>query len=125
MAQSADADDSHLVGGFHVKLHDRVEHGDAATEQRTGRLKIDPFGNCNYAGGIRAHLIGKAAVMRNNGRLGFCAKILISGFAGMTVAAIAAVPTQPDDRSFLQVQDMAPPGGNPSDHLVAGHQRVL
>ena len=52
MAQSADADDSHLVGGFHVELYVRVEHGDAVTEERTGRIKIDPFGNCNYVGAM-------------------------------------------------------------------------
>ena len=41
------------------------------------------------------------------------------------MAAIAAVPTQANGHAFLQVQDIAPFGCNLSNHLVAGHERVL
>lgn len=69
MAQTADADHRHLVGGFDIKLDQRIENGNPPAKQGAGGIQVDTVRDGNDTVGGRTHLVGKAAMMADDGRL--------------------------------------------------------
>ncbi len=125
MPQSPDADDGDLVGGLNVELNQWIEDGNARAEEWASGGQVDAFGNRHDAVGRGPHLVGKAAVMSDDGRLRGGAQVLVPGVAEGAGVAVARVPAQTHGLSDGELLDLRAEAGNRAHHFVPGHDRVL
>ena len=68
MTEPADPNHSNAVSRRQTGLNHRVEHGDAATEQRARFTCIQPVRNLDHAGRFRSDGIGETTVPSRNRR---------------------------------------------------------
>lgn len=125
VAQAANAEHAHAVGGLHV-VHDGGKYRDAAAQQRAGLGGVYALRNGHRPHPMAAHLLRKGPVPPHDGGLQGGAHLLVAVQAGLAVQAAAGAPAHAhalaDFEAFLgryvaQAHDAA-------DGFVAGHEGI-
>ncbi len=125
VAQAANADDTHPVGGLDPGLDDGVEDRDTAAEERPGLAGIQRLGDRGGPGPLATHHVGETAVAAHQGPLNRAAEVVVAVHTVVAVHAAAGIPPQSHQVTDLDPMDELTGGGHPAHHLVSGDQRVL
>ena len=124
VAKAADTDHADAGSGQNVVGEERLEHGHAGTQQRTGAGAIDPFGQGNGPCPVGAHLVGKAAVVLQDGGHRSCAQVLIARQAGLAVHAAFGGPADAHMLTQVQALGMGAQCADRADDLMAGNEWI-
>jgi len=124
VAQPANTDDADPAGGGDVEFQQRTEHGDTAAKQRAGGFRPHTCGQRNRPCPVRAHPVGKSAVVADDGRLRRGAQVLVAINTGGAVHAAGAGPAHAYLLAFAQALDPRAHRNDAADYFVTRHQRV-
>jgi hypothetical protein len=120
VTQAADAENGDQIARAGAAVPQRVEGGDARTEQRRRIFGLQVVGHGGERLERRNHVLGIAAVIGDAGNLAVLAGDEIAATAGVAMPAMTAVPAHADPHAFFQSGTSAPTASMTAHHLVAG-----
>src|SRR5882762_5565492 len=125
MAQSADALHGDEIAGTRARVAERIENGDAGTEQRRGFGSGEFFRDRSHrlSGGHHVFLV--AAVVSDSGDFFVLAVNKVAAAAGIAGEIMTAVPSDADALAGLPVRYVGADGVDAAGDLVSGNARIL
>ena len=126
MPQSADTDDADAAGSGDMVHQQRLEDGDAATQQRTGGFDINAVRQRDNPLPVGAQFIGKTTFVENGGNSAFEAVDLIAADTGIAVTTAACRPANAHSLAHFQpfVLRGATERHDAANNFVPGNQRI-
>lgn len=124
IAKAADTDDAYALRRFDPIDVKRREDGDAAAEQRAGFFAVEIIRDRDRPGPLRAHAVGEAAAMADDGRHALGTKVLVARQALLAVQAASAGPADADALSHLEPPRFGAERDDAADDFMAGRDGI-